>query len=95
MDALHSVWDWLFINQPVWISNLSNLTSFTILGAILGFYKRYNCDQPNCIRLGLHTVDGTTYRTCTKHMTVSDHAALQDRHASERPDQHELLNKSS
>lgn len=87
-----SVWNWLFVNQPTWVSNVSNLTSITVLGAVIGLYKRFNCNQPRCWRVGHHKVDGTTYRTCTKHTTIGFHSALQKKHAKERPEQHALLN---
>lgn len=89
-----SIWNWLFINQPTWISNLSNLTSITIFGALIGFYKRFNCNQAKCWRIGRHKVDGTTYHTCAKHTTIKFHSALQKKHTKERPEQDKLLNVS-
>jgi hypothetical protein len=85
------IWNWLFINQPTWVSNVSNLTSITVLGAVIGLYKRFNCSQKGCWRIGRHQVDGTTYHTCLRHTTIKYHTALQARHAKERPEQHELL----
>lgn len=93
---IEDVWNWLFVDQPDWVGNVSNLTSFTIFGAILGvmagFYRRYSCKYPGCRRLGLHRVKGTTYHTCEKHLTTDCHATLQAQHAKEHPEQHELLN---
>jgi hypothetical protein len=72
-----SIWDWLFTNQPAWVGNVANLTSITVLGAVIGLYRRLLCDQPKCYRLGLHKVEGTTYRTCAKHTTAVYHKLLQ------------------
>ncbi len=85
------IWHWLFFNQPLWVSNLSNLTSITVLGAIIGLYKRFNCNQSRCWRIGRHRVEGTTYRTCAKHTTLEYHTGLQKRHAKKYPKQHEFL----
>jgi hypothetical protein len=89
------IWNFLFINQPTWISNLSNLTSITVFGAVLGLYKRFNCEKTHCFRIGRHKVDGTTYRTCTKHLTREIHAALQQKHAKKYPEQHKFLNSGN
>ncbi|MGH7156849.1 MAG: hypothetical protein ACREGG_01940 [Candidatus Saccharimonadales bacterium] len=86
-----AVWNWLFVNQPTWVSNVSNLTSITVLGVVVGLYKRFNCNQPRCWRIGHHKVDGTTYRTCSKHTTLEYHTALQKQHAVKHPKQHEFL----
>jgi hypothetical protein len=56
-------WNELFINQPVWVANLSNLTSITVLGAVIGLDRRFDCNQHLCLRIGHHKVEGTTYRT--------------------------------
>lgn len=88
MDILN----WLFVNQPTWVSNVSNLTSITVFGAVIGLYRRFDCSQASCWRIGLHKVDGTTYRTCAKHATIELHSALQSKHAKKRPEQHKLLN---
>lgn len=88
------IWNWLFVNQPTWVSNLSNLTSITVLGAVIGMYKKFNCNQSGCWRVGHHKVEGTTYRTCSKHTTLKFHTALQQKHAKKRPEQHRFLNPS-
>jgi hypothetical protein len=89
-----SLWNTVFINQPTWVSNVSNLTSITIFGAVISMYRRFNCNQPKCWRIGRHKVAGTTYHTCSKHATIEYHTALQQKHAKERPEQHKLLNPS-
>jgi len=89
------IWHYLITNQPAWISNVSNLTSITIFGAIAGFYNRFECNKPGCYRIGRHPVKGTTYRSCNKHMTAEDHAALRRLHAKKRPKQHAFLNPTA
>ena len=89
------LWHELVTNQPAWISNLSNLTSITVFGALVGFYKKFNCNQRGCWCLGHHKVEGTTYRTCGRHVTAEVHRALYERHARKRPEQHAFLNRGS
>jgi hypothetical protein len=89
-----SIWNEVLINQPVWVSNLSNLTSITVLGAVIGLYRRFNCNQHMCLRIGRHKVDGTTYHTCAKHLTDEFHSALQKQHAHKHPEQHRFLNSA-
>jgi hypothetical protein len=86
------IWNLVFINQPTWVSNLSNLTSITVFGFLISLYRRFNCSQKKCWRIGRHKVDGTTYHTCAKHTTLKFHSALQKKHARKRPEQHALLN---
>ena len=90
-----SVLNYLVFDQPIWISNISNLTSITILGALIGLYKRFDCDKQGCYRIARNNVKGTSYRTCTKHLTAEDHEILQKQHAIRRPVQHRFLNKST
>ena len=60
-----------------------------VLGMLYGL-RKFNCSEKRCPRIGKHKVEGTTYRTCSKHTTVLVHVRLMDRHAVERPEQHEL-----
>jgi hypothetical protein len=89
------LWHELVTKQPAWISNLSNLTSITVFGALVGMYKKFNCSQHGCWRVGHHKVEGTTYRTCGRHVTAEVHQALFERHALKRPEQHRFLNGES
>jgi len=89
------LWHELVTNQPAWVSNVSNLTSITVFGALVGFYKKFNCNQRGCWRVGHHKVEGTTYRTCGRHVTAAIHQALFERHARKRPEQHRFLNQGS
>lgn len=36
-----------------------------IFGTMVTFYKKHNCHQQRCWRVGKHVVDGTPY--CSKH----------------------------
>jgi hypothetical protein len=83
---------WLLFDQPTWVSNLSNLTSVTVLLSILAYLRARNCSMRRCPFPGRHPVKDTTYRTCHRHTTRAHHDALTVRHATERPDQHHLLN---
>jgi hypothetical protein len=94
LEVFRWVWNELVTNQPAWISNLSNLTSITTLGAIAAMYKKFNCEQRHCWRIGHHKVEGTTYRTCGKHTTAAVHETLQQKHAHKRPDQHAFLHRN-
>lgn len=54
--------------------------------------RKLNCKVKRCPRIGRHSVQGTTYHTCSKHTTADKHADLHALHAQVRPDQHDLLN---
>jgi hypothetical protein len=86
------VFNWIFVNQPTWISNLSNLTSITVLGLVVGAWKKLNCVDKGCWRIGRHPVEGTTYHTCKHHTTGSVHERLKKDHARKWPEQHAHLN---
>lgn len=83
--------NWLLLHQPSIIGNISNLTVFGLLGAVIRAYFKVKCQS--CRRIALHKVGGTTYRTCTRHTTIAHHAELHQQHAIDHPEQHELLNK--
>jgi hypothetical protein len=85
-----TVYDWLFRSDLANI--LQVIGSLSLIAAIVAFFRKLRCAQPGCYRAGLHRVTGTTYRTCVRHTTLDVHDALYDRHARERPAQHELLN---
>jgi hypothetical protein len=86
--------NWLFVNQPSWISNLSNLTSITTLGALVAWWQTHTCVEKRCVRWAKHPVAGTTYHTCSKkHTNVEVHDRLFATHAEKNPAAHELLNR--
>ena len=86
------IWRFLVSNQPLWVSNVSNLTAITILGSLIAVYHRFTCDQPRCARFSHAPVKGTTYRTCRKHTTGEVHQQLHARHAHRHPGAHAHLN---
>jgi len=91
---LHWLWELTVgTNQPIWISNLSNLTVFLLLGSAVGIYTHHECREKGCYRLAHHPVEGTTFKTCRPHATVEVHDRLSAEHAKKHPEQHELLNR--
>ena len=81
--------------QPIWVSDLSNLTVFALVGSAAGLYKKMNCAEKRCWRIGRHPVTGTGHRTCHHHSTVEVHDRLFAEHAAKHPEQHELLNRKA
>ena len=79
--------------QPVWVSDLSNLTVFGLFVSAAGLYKRFNCSEKRCRRIGHLKVEGTTFRTCHHHTTQEVHERLYKRHSEQYPEQHEWLNR--
>lgn len=43
----------------------SDLSEVAILGAVLGAYRKHNCHEKGCPRIGRHVVDGTPW--CNRH----------------------------
>jgi hypothetical protein len=70
------------------VPNLIQVSSGFAAGYAL---RKFNCSKKGCPRIGKHAVKGTTFKTCSKHATVDDHADLTARHKLERPEQHRLL----
>jgi hypothetical protein len=48
-----------------WSGAGSDVSELAILGAVLGGYRKHNCHQPRCWRIGRHVVDGTPW--CNRH----------------------------
>jgi hypothetical protein len=48
-----------------WSGFGSDLGEVALVGAVLGGYKKHNCHQPRCWRIGRHVVDGTPW--CNRH----------------------------
>jgi hypothetical protein len=93
---MHVLYEFLFgPQQPIWVSDLSNLTVFGLLASAVGFYKRFNCTEKGCWRIGHERVQGTTFRTCRHHTTRAVHDRLHLEHAQKYPEQHEILNAQS
>lgn len=57
-------------------------------------WRKFICKKSWCARLGKHQVQGTTYKTCSRHCTQDVHELLRKQHAIKRPDQHRFLNKA-
>jgi hypothetical protein len=79
--------------QPIWVSDLSNLTVFTVPPSMAAFYWHHTCTERWCFRLGHHPVEGTTFKTCRPHAKAEIHDRLFAEHAAKHPEQHELLNR--
>jgi hypothetical protein len=75
------------------VPNIIQVISGTsLIAAVLLFFRHLICKQHGCYRVAWHRVEGTTYKTCTKHATGAVHHRLWIKHAAELPDQHDLLN---
>lgn len=48
-----------------WSGFGSDIGQVTLLGAVLGMWRRHNCHQRRCWRVGRHQVDGTPW--CDRH----------------------------
>lgn len=48
-----------------WSGFGSDLGEVTLIAAVLGGYRKHNCHQRRCWRIGRHTVDGSPW--CDKH----------------------------
>jgi hypothetical protein len=49
----------------LWSGFGSDISELAIIGAVLGAYRRHNCHERKCWRIGRHTVDGTPW--CNHH----------------------------
>jgi hypothetical protein len=81
MHWLHTFQHWLAvhtgtINEPgvyygFWSGFGSDIGEYAILvGISAGLYhsfRRHNCHEPRCWRIGLHRVEGTPFIACRRH----------------------------
>jgi hypothetical protein len=74
-----------------WSGFGSDIAEFGLIGALIATYRHHKCTV--CWRLSRHSVEGTHYRTCHRHLTIADHAILRSRHKRFFPEQHKLLSK--
>jgi hypothetical protein len=65
---------------------------FGLLASVVGIYKKFNCTEKGCWRIGHEKVDGTTFRTCRHHTTREVHDRLHLEHSQKFREQHEFLN---
>jgi hypothetical protein len=89
MSILHTLNDWLFQSE------LANIIQVASGGMAVYALRKFNCHTRWCWRIGKHPVEGTTFRTCSKHTTAEHHTELKRRHAIERPEQHALLSEGA
>ncbi len=89
MNAWHTLNSWLFQSE------LANVIQVASGGTAIYALRKFNCRTRWCWRIGKHAVEGTTFRTCSRHATIADHEKLKRRHAIERPEQHALLSKGA
>ena len=43
----------------------SDISELAIVGAVAGGYRKHNCHEPGCWRIGRHVVNGTPF--CDRH----------------------------
>jgi hypothetical protein len=53
------------IPYNVWSGFGSDVGQVTLLGALAGAYRKHNCHERRCWRIGRHVVDGSPW--CDKH----------------------------
>jgi len=104
MHVISLIWQWLlnFSGTIIpatgskwynfWSGFGSDLGEIAIIGSVLALFKQHNCTVKGCLRIAHHPVDGTSYKTCHKHATVTIHKRLHKEHSQKYPAQHELLN---
>ena len=68
MAGLIALFAWFWNPTGHWVIFWSGfgscLTEFAIVGIV---YRKLNCHQDGCRRLGVHKVEGTPYVTCRRH----------------------------
>jgi hypothetical protein len=60
-----------------WSGFGSDIGEVTIIGGMIMMYRKHNCHQPGCWRIGRHRIEGTEYMVCRKHHP-DDHAKVRD-----------------
>ncbi len=75
-----------------WAQVLSVLVPGTIAVSV---WRMKRCRVPWCVRWGQHPVDGTPWKTCTKHLTRAHHVHLLDVLRDRHPKTHAFLNPGS
>lgn len=48
-----------------WSGAGSDIGELALIGAVLGMFRKHNCHQRRCWRVGRHIVNGTPY--CNRH----------------------------
>lgn len=50
-----------------WSGFGSDIGEVTIIGGMAAVYRRHNCHEPWCWRIGRHPVEGTPFSACRRH----------------------------
>jgi hypothetical protein len=53
-----------------WSGIGSDIGQVTLIGGMLAFWHQHSCHDHRCLRLAVHPVEGTPYKTCRKHHPV-------------------------
>jgi hypothetical protein len=67
----HLIEHWLGMDNlsgPVygfWSGFGSDVSEVALIGAVFGIFRRHNCHERHCWRIGRHVVDGTPW--CDRH----------------------------
>jgi hypothetical protein len=80
--AIHAGWYWFEIHTGIarggpdpyynaWSGVLSDISEIALIGAVssgvvMG-YKKINCSEPTCHRIGLHPTEGSVFHLCRHH----------------------------
>jgi hypothetical protein len=84
---------WLFLAYTGLIrTDVPNIIQVSSGIAAIYAIRKFNCTKKGCLRLGIHKVEGTTYRTCRHHLTRDIHRELRTQHAERHPEAHKTIN---
>jgi hypothetical protein len=89
MNDIRVFLDWP--NGTLW----SNLIASAIWDVPIIFvvYRKFECRDKHCHRIGWHKVGMTHWRTCVRHTTPAEHAKLMAEHKKKHPAAHEFLHR--
>lgn len=80
--SLHAGWHWYEVHTGIarggpdpyynaWSGILSDLGEYAIAAAaisgVIGWYRKHNCHEATCWRLGKHPTEGGTFILCHRH----------------------------
>lgn len=64
-------WAWFLgltnASGPTYLAWSGVIGDLPMFGGALILYRRYNCHEPGCHRIGLHHIHGTPLVVCRKH----------------------------